>query len=84
MLRVTERIVSDTQGEVMTISTKTPVKAELLTREQVQDELGIGYATYFNYIRRYPKQFVTAKVGKRRVMRRETLESFVRFMERAT
>lgn len=63
---------------------ETTEKTNLLTREQVQDELGIGYATYFNYIRRYPKQFVTAKVGKRRLMRRETLDNFVRFMERAT
>ena len=65
-------------------SQRQPEKSDLLTREQVQEELGIGYATFFNYIRRYPKQFVTAKVGKRRVMRRETLDNFVRFMERAT
>ncbi len=65
-------------------TSKTPGSPDLLTREEVQRELGIGYATYFRYAQRYPKQFVTAKVGKRRVMRRETLENFVRFMERTT
>lgn len=69
----------------MTVTTsKELTGSSLLTREQVQAELGIGYATFFRYAQRYPKQFVTAKVGKRRVMRRETLDNFVKFLERTT
>lgn len=50
-----------------------------LTREEVQDELGIGYATFFNYIRKYPRQFRTYKSGRNRVMDPEDLQAWKEF-----
>lgn len=50
-----------------------------LTREEVQEELGIGYATFFNYIRKYPRHFRTYKSGRNRVMDPEDLQAWKEF-----
>lgn len=55
---------------------------ELLTTDQVMQELRISRGTYWKYLKRYPKQFKTAVLGNRRYMRRETLTDFIEFKER--
>ncbi|MDR9392544.1 MAG: hypothetical protein RI554_11020 [Trueperaceae bacterium] len=57
--------------------TNTPTTA--LTREQVQQELGIGSATFFKYVREYPQEFVTYKSGRNRVMDPEDLQRWKAF-----
>lgn len=55
---------------------------ELLSTEDVMRELRISRGTYWKYLREFPRQFKTSVMGRRRYMRRETLEKFVEFRER--
>lgn len=55
---------------------------ELLSTEEVMRELRISRGTYWKYLREFPRQFKTSVMGRRRYMRRETLEKFVEFRER--
>lgn len=55
---------------------------ELLNTDDVMRELNISRKTYWKYLRQYPRQFKTSLMGRRRVMRRETLEKFIEFKER--
>ncbi len=55
---------------------------DLVPVDEVCAVLHISRRTYSEYVRRYPKQFKTAKFGKRRLMRREVLVNFIEFKER--
>ena len=55
--------------------------ADLLSVEDVCNQLAITRDTFYEYRKRYRK-FRTVKVGNRTYMRRETLDEFLKELER--
>lgn len=53
-----------------------------LTSAEVMENLGISRATFFHYVRTYPRQFRTYKSGRWRVMDPEDLERWKEFRKK--
>lgn len=53
-----------------------------MTTDEVMQELRISRATYWKYLKRYPRHFRTTVIGKRRYMTREALRDFLEFKHR--
>lgn len=54
-----------------------------LTSEQVMEHLGISRATFWKFVKEYPRQFRTYMSGRWRVMDVEDLERWKRFRKNA-
>lgn len=70
------------EQKVDSLAAALPATSGLITVEEVCSALHMDRRTYDTFRKRYPRQFITAKFGKRRMMRRETLNQFIEFMER--